>query len=332
MHLLEGPFAPAGGPENPEISVSCGLFYDVEKTLPLTPARSRLLTVSDFSRSLLRFIEENPAPALKPEWEEPSRADYEKAFAHVQNMIAQGQIDKAVPVVFARARATVTGAVRARWLLELMSAPENLHVHGWWDGERGVIGATPEILFSVDGRELRTMALAGTLAKADGGAVDLQRSAKDQHEHRLVVEDISRVLAPFGVVRHGETRVAELPTLWHLRTDFEVTLEEKPDLAHLVKTMHPTAALGVFPRVFGWRWLRELPGQDGRAFYGAPFTVRLSPTRAVSLVAIRNLQWEGDRLLLGSGGGLVKDSDLESEWRELQRKRESVLKIFGMAP
>lgn len=277
-------------------------------------------------------MEESAESVLKVEWKEPSRTEYEAAFAQVQNMIAQGQIDKAVPVVFARARAKVTAATRARWLLELMSAPDNLHVHGWWDDERGLIGATPEVLFSVEGRRLTTMALAGTLAKVDGSAVDLQRSEKNQHEHRLVVEDIGRVLRAFGTVRHGVTHVVELPTLWHLRTDFEVTLENEPDLAELTKALHPTAALGVFPRVFGWRWLRELPGQDGRAWYGAPFVVRLAKDRAVALVSIRNIQWNGDDLVLGSGGGLVKDSDLESEWLELKRKRESVLKIFGMVP
>lgn len=264
------------------------------------------------------------------QWQEPRLEDFEKSFARVQNLISEGQIDKAVPVVFARTRSSITATVRARWILETLSAPQNLHPYGFWSGDEGVIGATPEILFEVEGRSLKTMAMAGTLAKADGTADDLARSAKDQHEHRLVIEDIKKELRSFGAVSAGATEVVALPTLFHLRTNLSVELEEDADIEKLLRRMHPTAALGVFPRLFGWRWMRELPGQDDRARFGAPFTVRLSSSRVISLVGIRNIQWQGTRVSLGSGCGVVKSSELEAEWRELARKRQSVLKILGM--
>ncbi|MBX3033008.1 MAG: chorismate-binding protein [Bdellovibrionaceae bacterium] len=285
----------------------------------------------DWARQCLRFLEESGEIAPTFSWQEPARADFEQAFARIQNMIAQGQIDKAVPVVFARARQAVTPIMKLRWLLEVLAAPDNLHAHGWWDGEQGLLGATPEILFDVQGRALRTMALAGTLAKADGRAEDLARSQKDQYEHRLVVKDIRNELQNIGQVRVGTTEIVDLPTLWHLKTSIEAELHDEPDIEDLIRRLHPTAALGVFPRLFGWRWMRELPGQEGRARYGAPVTWRLGGGRVLSLVGIRHLQWRGDQLLLGSGCGIVKDSDVDAEWTELIRKRQSVLKILGIA-
>lgn len=329
--LLWGPFTAGSSDKTHEISVCCPFFYESERLSFLYPARSLRVSCFDFSRQLLRFIEETASANPSFKWVEPEKADFERAFARVQNLISEGQIDKAVPVVFARAQALVTPAVRARWMMEALSSPDNLNPYGFWSGDEGVLGATPEILFSVEGRGLKTMAMAGTLAKTDGTAEDLARSSKDQYEHRLVVEDIKKELRSFGRVTVGATDVVALPALYHLRTEIGAELETPPDIAGLIARLHPTAALGVFPRLFGWRWMRELPGQEDRARFGAPFTVRLSPERAISLVGIRNVQWKNDRVMLGSGCGVVKASELESEWTELRRKRQSVLSILGMS-
>lgn len=331
-YLFHGPFQSSAADKSSEISVCCPFFYETEKLSFLRPARVSAVPAMELRRALLRFVEEAGRPAFAPVWEEPVKADFEKAFARTQNLISEGQIDKAVPVVFARSRGTVDAALKARWMLELFAAPVDLHPYGWWDGDEGLIGATPELLFRVDGRSLKTMAVAGTLAKADGSAADLLRSSKDQHEHRLVIEDIRTQMSSFGEVRAGATEIAELPSLYHLRTGIEVDLNEDPEIEKILRRLHPTAALGVFPRLFGWRWMGELPGQEGRARFGAPVTFRLSGKSVLSLVAIRNLQWSGDRLSLGSGCGVVKDSELESEWRELARKRQSVLSLLGMPP
>lgn len=329
--LLWGPFRPSAEDKKQEISVSCPLFYETDHLQFLIPAKHQWIGASELARVCLRFIEDFSEPAPSFTWQEPPRDEYEAAFARIQNLIQQEQIDKAVPVVFARAKAAVTPVLKARWILELLQAPLGLHVHGLWQGEEGLLGVTPEILFDFQGRELTTMALAGTLAKEDGPASDLLRSSKDQNEHRYVVEDLRNELSRLGHVRVGPTEIKELPSLWHLHTKITAQLRDEPDVSDLIHRLHPTAALGVFPRQFGWRWMAELPGQQGRRSFGAPFTVRMGPDRVRSLVAIRNLQWQGQELLLGSGGGVVKDSRIEPEWTELQRKRQSVLRLFGMA-
>ncbi|MNL49201.1 chorismate binding enzyme [compost metagenome] len=50
---------------------------------------------------------------------------------------------------------------------------------------------------------------------------------------------------------------------------------------------------------------------------------------ALCLVAIRNMQWNGQFAMIGSGCGVVAASELEREWRELYQKRLSVKKILG---
>lgn len=328
--LLVGPFSRPEGAKRQGVSVSCPAFYETEQAAFLRPARVFRVPVDELRRFGSRYLEEHTEKPAPFSWQEPPRADFDGAFARVQNLISQGQIDKAVPVVFARASAEVSAARKARWLLESLGAPDVLWPYGFWSAEEGVLGVTPETLFRVEGRRLTTMALAGTLAKSDGSSEDLRRSQKDQHEHRLVVEDLRAQLGSFGHVRVLATEVLELPKLWHLKTEIAVDLDEAAETEALVRRLHPTAALGVYPRLFGWRWMRELPGQKGRARYGAPLTFELGDERTLSLVAIRNVQWAGSELVLGSGCGVVKDSRLESEWTELERKRQSVLHALGM--
>ena len=330
VHLFQGPFSVAETPKKQAVSVCCPFFYETEKLSFLTPKAVFTLSAANFARTLMHFLEESTDLKTSPEWKEPSKSDFEAAFIRIQNLISQGQIEKAVPAVFARADFAVTAQVRAAWLVELLKAPNSLNPFGFWDGDQGLMGATPEILFKAQGRRLSTMALAGTLAKSDGTCQDLARSSKDQSEHAMVVEDLRQKLSEFGRVGVGGTNILELPTLWHLKTNIELELSESLDITAVLQRLHPTAALGVFPRSFGWRWLKELPGQEERRYFGAPITFILLEDRAISLVAIRMIQWQGGHLVLGSGCGVVKQSVLESEWRELDRKRSAVRSVFGM--
>ena len=47
-------------------------------------------------------------------------------------------------------------------------------------------------------------------------------------------------------------------------------------------------------------------------------------------MAIRNLQWNGDALRIGSGAGLLPESHLEREFEELREKREQVKALLGV--
>jgi menaquinone-specific isochorismate synthase len=102
--------------------------------------------------------------------------------------------------------------------------------------------------------------------------------------------------------------------------------------ADMVRRLHPTAALGVWPRTeAGERWLREADRGVKRRTFGAPFGLERESHSSLALVAIRNLQLSGDRIRVGSGAGLLPESRLEREFEELQAKREQVKALFGVS-
>ena len=76
--------------------------------------------------------------------------------------------------------------------------------------------------------------------------------------------------------------------------------------------------------------MRDLPEASLRNKYGAPFAVQFPNGDFISVVAIRNIQWDRREIILGAGGGVVVESQLEKEWLELQGKRNSVKSLMGL--
>ena len=57
--------------------------------------------------------------------------------------------------------------------------------------------------------------------------------------------------------------------------------------------------------------------------FGAPFGL-LRDGEFEALVAIRMIAWQGDDYFLPSGCGVIEESRLVNEWRELALKRSAV--------
>ena len=244
--------------------------------------------------------------------------------------IQRKEIQKAVPVIFARSEQTPSARDLVQMILQLTKAPDTLYIFGCWKDGEGVLGATPETLFDFQDGILKTMALAGTCPKSESSQREsLLNDPKEMQEHLLVVEDLKNRLAQWGDVQVTKPGILELPTLYHLKSDFVVRCQGTPDFLTLAKELHPTPALGVAPLSAGYKWMAQYPGQEERRGYGAPFAF-FSNNEALCLVAIRNLQWNKHESMIGSGCGVVAASELEREWRELFQKRLSVKKILGL--
>lgn len=331
--LIEGPFRESENINNTGIRVFCPDFFNLQKSAFLEGKSVYELSTEALAQACMDYLKPRDAvshPLKKALWCEPQKEDFVSAVQQIQGRIARGEIQKAVPVVFARSEQKVTASDRAQLILRLLKVPENLHVYGFWQGEEGVLGATPEILFDLKDGVLRTMALAGTCPKSeDHDRPSLLEDSKEIFEHQLVLEDLKNVLSQWGEVKSQGPAILELPTLYHLKTEIEVSGVVNPDARVLIEALHPTPALGVAPRSAGYHWMAALPGQLQRGRFGAPFAF-LSPQEAVCLVGIRNLQWNSQLAMIGSGCGIVAASELDREWREVFQKRLAVKKILGL--
>lgn len=288
------------------------------------PSQSELLQLIESS------IQATRQPLQRSDFSRPKFENFLQSFHEIQGRIQRQEIEKAVPCSFVYSEKKPHASDRLRFLANLLKAPLGLYAYGFWNEEEGILGATPEILFSRDGQVLQSMALAGTMAKsADVSAKNLLRSEKDLHEHQVVVQDLDVQLRKLGWVKKGDLQVIELPTLYHLMTPFQVEIGQKTD-EEIIRLLHPTPALGVHPRGFGYHWLVDLPEQKGRKIFGAPILFRLNSNQSVCLVAIRNLQWNSSGSQIGAGCGLVQASQIEFEWQEIQNKLNAIFLLLGI--
>ena len=267
---------------------------------------------------------------LDVDWDAVDPEVFRELFESAREGFDRGEFNKIVPVVFETGRFR-NGAPWRHFASRLALLPRGLWAYGLSVGEQGLAGATPEILFQTHGRGYATMALAGTRVLSH--AEELLHDPKELREHRLVVDDITRRLAPFGNVEIGALGILRLPNIAHLVTPifFLENGAERMTFGDVVRRLHPTAALGVSPRSdAGERWLREADRVMQRRSFGAPFGLERDDRFALALVGIRNVEWEGAALRIGSGAGLLTESVIEQEFEELRQKREQVKALFGL--
>jgi isochorismate synthase len=198
-------------------------------------------------------------------------------------------------------------------------------------GERVFMGASPERLVRLDGREVLASSLAGSArrgadAEEDASlAAQLLDSPKDADEHAVVVRVLRDTLAELcdDVSAAPMPSLLTLPHMHHLHTIVRARLRPGHSLLELIGRLHPTPAVGGTPRAAALAFIRAHEHLD-RGWYAAPVGW-LQRDRGEFAVALRSALVRGSEATLFAGCGIVRDSDPELEYAE------SVLKLRPMA-
>jgi menaquinone-specific isochorismate synthase len=337
--LLQGPFVAKKEVTPDEVALFTPDYFMGPSDEYWIPSRLVRLTTEDLRKHCqdaknFEKSSHSQDPSARPgwEWQPASFEGFEISFQEIFTRFNQG-LKKAVPIAFETSKRTLGGDDLLSMIEALLEAPPNLYVYGFWQNGRGLLGATPEVLLRQDGDSLTTMALAGTCPKEDlGSRQALMDDVKERHEHDLVAQDVVQRLKTYGDVQTQGPMLLELPSLFHLKTDIRCRLlpSQSFQFFEACKRLHPTPALGVSPRSYGIEWMRELPEQSDRRGFGAPWGLKWAEHEALCLVAIRNIQWGPQGSRVGAGCGIVAQSNLQQEWRELFQKRLSVKKVLGL--
>jgi para-aminobenzoate synthetase/4-amino-4-deoxychorismate lyase len=202
----------------------------------------------------------------------------------------------------------------------------------------GIASLSPELFLRRRGDRVSTGPIKGTAERpADPvtGAAALARlraSAKDAAEHVMIVDlmrnDLGRVCA-YGSVRAPRRATAEAhPGLWHLVSRVEGRLRPGVGNAELLRATFPPGSVTGAPKVQSLRVIAELE-RTGREVYTGAIGYA-SPVAGVELsVAIRTLELGAGRLWLGAGGGIVADSDPQTELEEALVKARPIAAAIG---
>lgn len=278
---------------------------------------------------LAQCLSEHPEePRYRRDWQGFNEAEFGASFAKTQEAFRDGSLRKIVPAIFEWSDRPLDANDRRRALCAMANLPSGLMPYGCWDETEGILGASPELLFEYDGVEIHTTAIAGT-SRGDTAPDDMLDDPKECAEHRAVLDDITTQLSPLGIVTRSATHLWRVGILSHLRTDLRLTPRASVTFDELVARLHPTPAVGMFPRG-DWRgWTEKLDlGERGR--FTAPFGLLLPHGEMRCLVAIRNVQWGTHTIRCGVGCGLIAASKLQNELAELRLKLAATRGNLGL--
>lgn len=255
-----------------------------------------------------------------------SRADYDAAFNKCAAYIAAGdcyQINLTFPMEAYLTRGTALGlygALRARQRVG----------HGMYcDLGQGpvVVSRSPELFFTVDAAgQISARPMKGTAPRDADPARDaevsaaLQASEKDRAENLMIVDllrnDISK-LSEVGSVKVPELfKVEPFATVHQMSSRVVGQLIGKPGLGDLLAALFPCGSITGAPKIRAMEIISEVESRPRGAYCGAMGW--MAPDgRASFNVAIRTLRlFDGGRVAMNVGGGVVHDSTATGEWEE----------------
>jgi isochorismate synthase len=205
-------------------------------------------------------------------------------------------------------------------------------------GEATFLGATPERLIGLERGEASTMALAASIgrgatpAEDDALATRLLTDPKERREHEVVVDtlraDLARDGLCFSVVADPEPRIRRLANLQHLLTSIRAQVRPGTTVLDLVERLHPSPAVGGFPRERALELLREREALD-RGWYAAPVGWIDRHRDGEFVVALRSALVHRESATLFAGCGIVADSNPAAEYAEWQWKLRPMLAALG---
>lgn len=317
----------------PEVAlrVQCG-----ESALVLTTRlpRPRVELIERWEAALDRIVpglmRPPPAPLtpahLHRGLSQPDREDWQSLVGSALASIAEGAFEKVV--LTRRQRLEGRRAFDVDRLIAALSYlfPSCQVIHLAL-GAGSFIAATPERLFSQREHHVEVDAIAGTAGRAADTerdnrlTKDLQSSAKDLHEHRLVAQAIHDALRHVGTrieVPHAPL-VMQLNNAQHLWTPIRAELKPDVDVFDLAALLHPTPATNGHPRQRAGEWLRREEPIERGWYTGAAGILEPDLTGDM-WVLLRCALIAGQSADLYAGAGIVTGSDPLSEWHETEDK------------
>lgn len=271
---------------------------------------------------------EPPPLRLRRLGEEPARDAWLERVAAAVHDIRAGRLDK---VVLTRTLKVAADAPldAARLTRRLTERHPGCAVIAVQRPDGLLVAATPERLAKVAGGRVASDALAGTCRRAADSALRLLADAKERHEHRLVVDWITRGLSEVctALSLPDAPQVMTLPRLQHLWTPVRGRLRGDRGLLDVLQRLHPTPAVAGLPMAAALDWLQQHGDIRADWYTGAAGWLDLDGNGEVHVV-LRAALLQGNAAALFAGAGIVAQSDPHAEFAETELKLRTMLEAL----
>jgi len=203
-----------------------------------------------------------------------------------------------------------------------------------------VIGASPEILVRVFGKEVTIRPIAGTRprgatpAEDKANELDLMADKKELAEHLMLLDlgrnDTGKV-SKIGTVKPTEQFIVERYShVMHIVSNVVGELADDQDALSAFFAGMPAGTVSGAPKVRATEIIDELEPEK-RGVYGGGCGYFSSNGDMDMCIALRTAVLQDEKLYIQAGGGVVYDSDPEAEYQETVHKSNAIRKAAADA-
>ncbi|MFJ8512289.1 isochorismate synthase [Lysinibacillus xylanilyticus] len=266
---------------------------------------------------------------------EPYKEPYLASIDQVTALIKQKKADK---VVIARSLALQfkEQVSSPQVLSQIIHEQPESYLFGLERQELLFFGASPERLVKVEKGRAFSSCVAGSIKRGKTADEDeaygqsLLNDSKNGGEHQYVVDMIAETFRENCIEMKipDSPRLLKIRDIQHLYTPVEGQLNSEATILQLTKSLHPTPALGGVPRKEAMEAIRKYEPMN-RGLYAAPIGWVDAEGNGEFAVAIRSAALLKDKAYLYAGGGIVADSEPQSEYEETLVKFRPMLRALG---
>ena len=203
-----------------------------------------------------------------------------------------------------------------------------------------LIGSSPEILVRLRDNQITVRPIAGTRVRGksieedNALAEELLADPKEQAEHLMLLDlgrnDVSRV-AEVGSVKVTESyKIERYSHVMHIVSNVQGQLKKSYNGIQALIAGFPAGTVSGAPKIRAMEIIDELE-TERRSFYAGAVGYFGANGDIDTCITLRTALVRDGKMYFQAGGGVVADSDPESEYQESNNKAKALLKAAGEA-
>ncbi len=203
--------------------------------------------------------------------------------------------------------------------------------------DHAVLSSSPERFIAVTDRLVEAKPIKGTVRRSNFAYEDkalaeqLLESEKDRAENLMIVDllrnDIGKSCAVGSINVPRLFALESYASVHHLVSTVSGRLDANKSVLDLLRGAFPGGSITGAPKRRAMEIIEELEPSRRKIYCGAIGYIGLDGNMDTN-IAIRTMIQKADRLYYWAGGGIVADSDLDSEYQECFAKAAAMAGVF----
>lgn len=270
--------------------------------------------------------------------ERPSWSEYKLAFNKIQDELLKGncyQVNLTFPFDF-----MTEEMLDPRDIADYFFSKKNLgaYAHATFLGEEMILSNSPECLFQYRNNEIITMPIKGTMSRGDEDLyIQWQKMLEDKKEEGelimitdLLKNDLNRLDTPSAQVRKLRAPLV-VPGLLHQYSLISLILKNEVSLSKVMNSLFPGGSITGAPKKRVIEVIASLERYQRGVYCGS--TLLCMGTRKAASINIRTAAINVQERIwrYGAGGGITLLSKPVSEFKEMEDKVASFLKLLEIS-